>query len=175
MTNTSNTSGNNDNEGTCTLYIHHFPLTHMHLAAIGLVTSSWTLLEGTIEAGIWGFSSLSPQQGQPLTARMGIRQRLETIMVVAHQKLPDEASKSEFKEIIDSIDSLRERRNDIVHANWKRSDKLSTAIAMKYKWHKPNKLGDWKIGILSLPRFGGHPSKVDNTEIGGPDVRLKTT
>ncbi len=29
--------------------------------------------------------------------------------------------------------------------------------------------------VANLPRFGGHPSKVDNTEIGGPDVRPKTT
>src|SRR5687768_3531777 len=86
------------------------PLTTKHLQAIGQVITASTLLEGIIEAGIWGFLSLEKEKGLALTTHMKIRQRWQTLGVLAHHLLIDEDSKREIRVILDQIDSLRERR-----------------------------------------------------------------
>jgi hypothetical protein len=107
-------------------------------------------LEGTVELGIWGFAGLTKEQGIPLTAVWGIRQHLEMFVMLGHRKLPDEGSKAELVALNKVIDSLRERRNDVVHAKWERSKKSDAPYAMKY--HRTKK-GDWHVSIKPLSRY----------------------
>lgn len=110
------------------------PLTNKHLQAIGEVSAAWTLLEGKIELGIWGFSGLPMRTARIFTADMRIRQRLQTLGVLGHQKLENDVSaKAELDEIINNIKLRENDRNKIIHAEWQFSDIPGSAAAVRIK------------------------------------------
>lgn len=95
------------------------PLIVGHLQAIGEVAAAWTILEGIVEAGIWGFLKLPGEEARSFTAKMWIKQRLETLGILGHQKLETDASKNQLDKMLTNISKKLERdRNRIIHATW---------------------------------------------------------
>lgn len=119
-------------------------LTHEHLEAIGRVTVSWSFLEHAIEVLLWGLANLKEPEGLLVTHKMNLERRLDIVKVL-YLQLPEDEQKT-FKELLDTLDGLKNLRNDLVHAYWSPVNKKPSRYAQAFKLksldrHK-NKDGD---------------------------------
>lgn len=92
-------------------------LTDELLAEIGSVTVAWSYLERNVEFLLWGLADIEPPESRPFTNTMSMEKRLDTVSALVMLKLPD-SGQQEWTRLKEQIKSLKNERNDIVHALW---------------------------------------------------------
>jgi hypothetical protein len=98
--------------------------------AIGLVAVHWSALEASVEFGIWYLlGMMSDERARTLTSEINIVPRLNAISSLLHLE-GDEYETAAWKKLRKRIDSLRDRRNKIIHSQWERTDE-NIVIAKK--------------------------------------------
>jgi hypothetical protein len=89
----------------------------VHLRGIGLVSLSWSYLEGAAERIIWRLSRLDDRTGPAITTHMGYGQRLQAAETLLHNEFPGSSEYASFKTLAEHIrKNLSAKRNEIVHS-----------------------------------------------------------
>ena len=118
-----------------TFPLHLIP--RKHLEAIGCVATQWSLLELVIEECILGAAGFkeTPFLGRTITTHMGITQRLDALLSLVHEIMPDSDVEQELKKINRLIryergghPSLQSERNAIIHSHWEKGIQANEAF-----------------------------------------------
>jgi hypothetical protein len=90
--------------------------------AIGLVAVHWSALEASIEFGIWYLLGMldDEKRANTLTAEINIVPRLHAVSSLLHLE-GDQLEIAAWKKLRKRIDDLRDRRNKVIHSQWKRT------------------------------------------------------
>ena len=93
-------------------------LADKHLRLIGLIATEWSMLETTIDFGLWGLLGIHQPAGRAVTSYIHATTRFDLLITLAEKQFSGG--------IVDNLKSLRTKfkdllaqRNDYVHAQWK--------------------------------------------------------
>jgi hypothetical protein len=96
-----------------------------HLEAIGAIAAQWSLLELLVGECILAVANLHHNIGRSIIAQMGIIQRLDALLSLVNETIPDTELARQIVQINDIIryeregkPSLQTKRNRIVHTYW---------------------------------------------------------
>jgi hypothetical protein len=118
-------------------------LSKEHLAAIGLVTVQWSILESTVEQCLWGLLDLRDDRARAVTTHLTMRLRLDMLRTLSHHFDPDGDYSEQLRDFVKDIqddsgdrESLSKRRNRLVHARWDTKGLLSLTGLSAATMHK---------------------------------------
>jgi hypothetical protein len=104
------------------IVLWQLPISDDHLKSIGLVATSWGLLETAINFSIWTVLGVTELQGRAITSNMSASQRINSLESIASARLGDASHLNELKTIVRRIRDAQAKRNRLVHAEWGTSD-----------------------------------------------------
>lgn len=111
-----------------------------HLEAIGCVATNWSVLELVIEFCIFEIAEILPQLGRSLTTHMGITQRLDALLSLVNEQIPDTALQADIKKLNKIIrretegkPSLQSERNRVIHSIWADIPQPDKAAAVRWR------------------------------------------
>jgi hypothetical protein len=97
-------------------------LEHLQIYSIGLVAAEWGYAEAFFELLIWTLAGVDKHKGRSITTHLLSVTRQDIAKTLANETLfdPDGTElRNEVLAVIAEYDGLRNRRNKIIHANWK--------------------------------------------------------
>jgi hypothetical protein len=92
--------------------------------AIGFVAVHWAAVEASVETGIWYLLDMLGEDAEPrantLTAEMSLINRMFVVTSLLNLEGEDYAIET-WKTLVTRINDLRNRRNRVVHSQWRRT------------------------------------------------------
>lgn len=104
----------------------NLPISDDHLQSIGWIATSWSLLDGAIDFGIWSVLGIDELEGRSITSNMSFPQRINSLNSLGSQALHSPSELKEFSSIINRIKQAQAKRNQILHAEWSSKDNYWT-------------------------------------------------
>ena len=99
-------------------------LTQEHLAAIGSVAIESSNCERLIESIIWNILGIKESQGKFISKASGFKTSIDLMTNLVRERLKQNAEKNdeilkEFSEITAALTKANERRNIVIHGDWR--------------------------------------------------------
>jgi hypothetical protein len=109
-------------------HIRHYLPPKDHLAAIGAIAATWSIVESVMETTILGLYEIDLGRGLVLTNNLSFHARLSLLRILAGETVHMTAAQStEMKAILDRLDADFGQRNKIIHGLWGPSDRQDVA------------------------------------------------
>lgn len=100
------------------IVLWQLPISDDHMKSLGMVATSWALLETAINFAIWTILEISELEGRAITSNMSASQRINSLEQIAGSKLNAPSHLAELKSIIRRIGDAQAKRNKLLHAEW---------------------------------------------------------
>ena len=88
------------------------------LAALGLVSTNYQVLEKYVEFFVWTLIGQDQEIGQILTSQMSFRRLCDTLCSLFRHRVQDSEMVEELEGIIKKAAQAEERRNALIHSSW---------------------------------------------------------
>jgi hypothetical protein len=123
-----------------------------HLAAIGLITINFAMLESTIASGVWLLLELDQKRGQIITAELSFRGLVALFSSLYREKTNDSTKLEELDALVKKVMGTEEKRNIISHSLWAigTSDQTISRIKTTAKMSKGLKHTFEQVTVESL-------------------------
>jgi len=90
-----------------------------HYCAVGRVAVAWTRLERYLSEAVWMLAGVDNERGECVTAQIsGASKMINAFSALSDLRCPGIAKESKFMERLDCIQSLADRRNEVVNDLW---------------------------------------------------------
>lgn len=108
-------------------------MTNEHLIQLGRIVVNFSSLELHLKFVTYGLISNNQQIGQTILANMSFNAILNTFGSLLVIEFKDKSIVDEFKELINSINEVNEKRNKIIHSYWMLDETNNEVSIMKQK------------------------------------------
>lgn len=112
-------------------------LKRTHHEAIGRVASEWAQLITIVDEAIWEMLGIGTMEsdGRIVTQHLNDAGKLAMIEAFAFYKITPRNTFLKFRKMIEEIDKIRVKRNEIVHGEWTDDPRRRSGIVHRYNWY----------------------------------------
>jgi hypothetical protein len=125
-----------------------------HCLAIGKITVAFAEIESWLSSFIWALIVPFSEQhvGQIVTAEMSFSRKLDVVVSLFKYRCTDEKERNRLKELVDRIQKLEEKRNQVQHSLWiMQSSDQSEAMRLKITAKRKHGLSHAKEIVTAEP------------------------